>query len=87
MPTFKVYKDGAEVETMRGASDQGLLELLNRAKAWAQSRTQSYPSEVAHNNIASMKQSEKKDVMIKDNQKRSIEDIRVNNFYWIFVLP
>merc|ERR1712227_529634 len=33
MPTFKVYKNGAEVETMRGASDQGLIGLLNRAKA------------------------------------------------------
>ena len=32
MPTFKVYKNGAEVETMRGASDQGLIDLLNRAK-------------------------------------------------------
>merc|ERR1712187_334250 len=33
MPTFKVYKNGAEVEAMRGASDQGLIDLLNRAKA------------------------------------------------------
>merc|ERR1712054_516239 len=33
MPTFKVYKNGAEVETMRGASDQGLIDLLDRAKA------------------------------------------------------
>ena len=33
MPTFKVYKNGAEVEKMEGASDQGLVELLNRAKA------------------------------------------------------
>ena len=32
MPTFKVYKNGAEVEAMRGASDQGLIDLLNRAK-------------------------------------------------------
>ena len=33
MPTFKVYKNGAEVEKMEGASDQGLVDLLNRAKA------------------------------------------------------
>ena len=33
MPTFKVYKDGAEVNSMRGASDQGLIELLDQAKA------------------------------------------------------
>ena len=33
MPTFKVYKDGAEVNSMRGASDQGLIELLEQAKA------------------------------------------------------
>ena len=33
MPTFKVYKNGAEVEKMEGASDQGLIDLLNRAKA------------------------------------------------------
>merc|ERR1712227_763248 len=33
MPTFKVYKNGAEVETVRGASDQGLIDLLDRAKA------------------------------------------------------
>ena len=33
MPTFKVYKDGAEVNAMRGASDQGLIELLDQAKA------------------------------------------------------
>ena len=33
MPTFKVYKNGAEAEKMEGASDQGLVELLNRAKA------------------------------------------------------
>ena len=32
MPTFKVYKDGAEVNSMRGASDQGLIELLDQAK-------------------------------------------------------
>ena len=32
MPTFKVYKNGAEVETMEGASDKGLIKLLNRAK-------------------------------------------------------
>ena len=33
MPTFKVYKDGAEVNSMRGASDQGLIDLLDQAKA------------------------------------------------------
>ena len=33
MPTFKVYKNGAEFEKMEGASDQGLVDLLNRAKA------------------------------------------------------
>ena len=33
MPTFKVYKNGAEVETMRGASQEGLVALLDRAKA------------------------------------------------------
>ena len=33
MPTFKVYKNGAEAEKMEGASDQGLIDLLNRAKA------------------------------------------------------
>ena len=33
MPTFKVYKGGAEVEKMEGASDQGLVDLLNRAMA------------------------------------------------------
>ena len=33
MPTFKVYKNGVEFEKMEGASDQGLLDLLNRAKA------------------------------------------------------
>merc|ERR1711967_147380 len=32
MPTFKVYKNGVEFEAMRGASDQGLIDLLNRAK-------------------------------------------------------
>ena len=29
MPTFKVYKNGAEVEKMEGASDQGLIDLLD----------------------------------------------------------
>ena len=29
MPTFKVFKDGAEVNSMRGASDQGLIDLLD----------------------------------------------------------
>ena len=33
MPTFKVYKNGVEAEKMEGASDQGLTDLLNRAKA------------------------------------------------------
>jgi len=33
MPTFKVYKNGAECEKMEGASDQGLIDLLDRAKA------------------------------------------------------
>ena len=33
MPTFKVYKNGAEAEKMEGASDQGLFALLDRAKA------------------------------------------------------
>ena len=33
MPTFKVFKDGAEVNSMRGASDQGLIDLLDQAKA------------------------------------------------------
>ena len=32
MPTFKVYKNGAEVETMKGASDDGLIALLDKAK-------------------------------------------------------
>ena len=33
MPTFKVYKNGAETDMMKGASDQGLIDLLNNAKA------------------------------------------------------
>ena len=33
MPTFKMYKNGAEVEKMEGASDQGLVEMIGRAKA------------------------------------------------------
>ena len=33
MPTFKVYKNGAEAETMRGANEAGLRELVERAKA------------------------------------------------------
>merc|ERR1712070_236712 len=33
MPTFKVFKNGAEFEKMEGASDQSLADLLNRAKA------------------------------------------------------
>ena len=31
MPTFKVYKNGAEAEMMRGANEQGLRELVARA--------------------------------------------------------
>ena len=33
MPTFKVYKNGAEVEKIEGASEQSLVELLGRAQA------------------------------------------------------
>ena len=33
MPTFKVFKNGAESEKLEGASEQGLKDLLNRAKA------------------------------------------------------
>ena len=33
MPTFKVYKNGAEIEKMEGASEQGLNDLIARAKA------------------------------------------------------
>jgi len=33
MPTFKVYKNGVEFETMRGANQEGLVALLDRAKA------------------------------------------------------
>ena len=29
MPTFKVYKDGAEVNAMKGADEPGLIDLLN----------------------------------------------------------
>ena len=29
MPCFKVYKNGAEVNEMRGVSEQGLINLLN----------------------------------------------------------
>ena len=32
-PTFKVYKDGAEVDMMEGATEESLLDMLNRAKA------------------------------------------------------
>ena len=32
MPTFKVYKNGAESEKMEGASEQGLKDLIARAK-------------------------------------------------------
>ena len=33
MPTFKVFKGGEEVDKMEGASDDGLVALLNKAKA------------------------------------------------------
>ena len=33
MPTFKVFKNGSEVATMAGANEQGLRDLLDRAKA------------------------------------------------------
>ena len=33
MPTFKVFKDGSESDSMVGADEQGLRELLDRAKA------------------------------------------------------
>ena len=32
-PTFKVYKNGAEVDKMEGATEESLLDMLNRAKA------------------------------------------------------
>ena len=32
MPTFKVFKNGAESEKMEGASEQGLNDLISRAK-------------------------------------------------------
>ena len=32
MPTFKVYKDGAEEETMRGANQEGLTTMINKHK-------------------------------------------------------
>ena len=33
MPTFLVFKGGEETKRMEGASDEGLLALLNEAKA------------------------------------------------------
>ena len=33
MPTFKVYKNGVEAEKMEGASQEGLIQLLDRHKA------------------------------------------------------
>jgi len=33
MPTFKVFKNGEEVDSMEGAKDEELKELLDRAKA------------------------------------------------------
>ena len=32
MPTFKIYKNGAEFEEIVGPSDQGLIDLLNKAR-------------------------------------------------------
>ena len=32
-PTFKVYKNGVEVDMMEGATEESLLDMLNRAKA------------------------------------------------------
>ena len=35
MPTYKVYKNGAEVDMLEGANEEGLVALLERAKvAW-----------------------------------------------------
>ena len=33
MPTFMVFKNGAEVDKMEGASDEGLKAMLDKAKA------------------------------------------------------
>ena len=33
MPTFKIYKNGAEVEKLEGADDRGLVNLLDRANS------------------------------------------------------
>ena len=33
LPTFKVFKNGTEVDSMSGTNPQGLRDLLNRAKA------------------------------------------------------
>lgn len=32
MPTFKIYKNGSETDKMEGATDQGLIDLLNKAR-------------------------------------------------------
>ena len=32
MPTFKIYKDGAEVGKLEGASEQGIKDLINQHK-------------------------------------------------------
>ena len=33
MPTFMVFKGGEQVDEMSGANEQGLIEMLNKAKA------------------------------------------------------
>ena len=32
MPTFKVYKNGAEVQNVRGANEQGIRDMINAQK-------------------------------------------------------
>ena len=34
MPTFKVYKNGKEVDKLEGADNRGLIKLLNKAKVY-----------------------------------------------------